>query len=270
MTTYAIGDVQGCYDDLQRLLALIQFDSQQDTLWFAGDLINRGNRSLETLQFIRSLGSKAIVVLGNHDLYFLSVAYGIEPQHEGSTIQPILDHKDCQKLCDWLRQQPLVHYDEQLNYLLVHAGVPPQWDLTQVQALAKEVETLLQSPQYVEFLQHIYGNQPHSWQDDLAGWDRLRYITNAFTRMRLCKADGTLNLIHKGPPPPQAQEEKPWFHFRHPSLKNTPIIFGHWAALMGQVAYANTFALDTGCVWGGSLTALALETKQLFSVECDL
>ncbi|MHA7840266.1 MAG: symmetrical bis(5'-nucleosyl)-tetraphosphatase [Gammaproteobacteria bacterium] len=270
MTTYAIGDVQGCYKDLQRLLAFIQFNEQQDTLWFAGDLLNRGSGSLETLQFIRSLGSNTKVVLGNHDLYFLTVAYGIAPQHKGSTIQPILDHKDCDTLCDWLRKQSLVHYDETLNYLMVHAGFPPQWSLTQIQTYAKEVETALQGKKYKEFLQHIYGNQPHQWHEDLAGWDRLRYITNALTRMRLCTAEGALNLMHKGPPPLSMQEEKPWFHFRHPSLKNISIIFGHWAALMGKVAGDNIFALDTGCVWGGSLTALALETQQLFSVACHL
>lgn len=268
MTTYAIGDVQGCYDDLQRLLALIQFDPHHDTLWFAGDLINRGKHSLETLQFVQSLGSSAMTVLGNHDLYLLAVVYGKAPLHSGNTLQPILAHKGCDALCDWLRQQPLVHYDEALNYLLVHAGVPPQWSLNQICTLAKEVETVLQSAQYAEFFEHIYGDQPLHWHEGLAGWDRLRYITNAFTRMRLCTANGTLNLLHKGPPPLQEYEEKPWFHFRHPSLANTPIVFGHWAALMGKVDHANTFALDTGCIWGGSLTALALETRQLFSVEC--
>lgn len=267
MTTYAIGDLHGCYDELQRLLHLIQFDSTHDTLWFTGDLINRGEGSLEVLQFIRSLGSRAITVLGNHDLYLLTVMYGEIPLPPNSQLQAILNHPDGDSLGHWLRYRPLVHYDHTLNYLLVHAGLPPQWNLTQIQHFNQEIEALLQGDNYVELLKNLNGNEPAQWSEELISWDRLRYIVNAFTRIRLCKSDGTLNLIHKGPPPLYDQEEQPWFNFRHPSLQKIPILFGHWSGLTRPVEQNNTLALDTACIWGGTLTALALESKQLFSVQ---
>jgi len=265
MSTYAIGDVQGCYDELQDLLQLIAFDSSKDYLWFAGDLVNRGPKSLEVLRLVKSFGKKAVVVLGNHDLYLLSIANG--HPFKDHFLYEVLAAPDCGELLEWLRHQPLLHYDAQLNYTMVHAGLPPQWSGEQAKRYAAEVAVMLRSDKYVEFLKHLYGNKPTQWSSSLHGWNRLRFITNALTRIRFCDAQGNLDLTVKGEIGSQPAGYMPWFEVPERASKNQKIIFGHWAALQGKVNEPNVFALDTGCVWGGYLTAMRLEDGQRFAVS---
>lgn len=266
MTTYAIGDVQGCYDELQALLALIRFDPSQDQLWFAGDLVNRGHQSLQVLRFIRSLNN-AVVVLGNHDIHLLALANG--HAYKDHTLYDVLAAPDRQELVDWLRQQPLLHYDASLGFLMTHAGLLPQWGVAQAQGYAQEVAAILRSDQYAQSLEYLYGNYPDQWRPDLTGWDRLRFIVNAFTRMRFCGADGKLDFNHTGKVGSQPAGYLPWFQLPNPALHNTAIVFGHWAALAGDTAVPEIFALDTGCAWGGALTAMRLEDRQRFSVRSN-
>jgi bis(5'-nucleosyl)-tetraphosphatase (symmetrical) len=268
MSTYCIGDVQGCFDELQNLLQKIKFNLQTDYLWFTGDLVNRGPKSLDVLRFVKNLGERAVVVLGNHDLHLLAVAYGHVKPHQQDTLQEILQAPDCQELCDWLGQQPLLHHDAKLNFTLVHAGLPPQWDLSKAQQCASEVESVLRNNNHQEFFAHLYGDEPACWNENLTGFDRLRIITNYFTRLRFCKPDGTLELQTKGEsnnPPP---EFLPWFKIPNRQNKDLKILFGHWAALNGKADEPNIYALDTGCVWGNCLTAMCLETGKLFNVLC--
>ncbi len=260
---YAIGDIQGCYRPLQQLLNLIQFNERQDQLWFTGDLVNRGPDSLSVLRFIQSLGSAAVTVLGNHDLHLLAVHHHQAFLQAKDTLQPILQAPDRDVLCHWLQQQPLLYYDAQLNYVLVHAGIAPMWTLAQAQQLATEVQRCMQLP---DFWQHLYGDAPHCWDEQLTDWARARIIVNYFTRMRFCNAQGCLDLQTKSAPGTQVAGYVPWFAIEHRKTKQERIIFGHWASLMGQTQTPNTFALDTGCVWGGRLTALRFIDQQLFSV----
>jgi bis(5'-nucleosyl)-tetraphosphatase (symmetrical) len=269
MSNYAIGDIQGCYAELQALIQLIQFDPAHDQLWFTGDLVNRGPQSLAVLRYIKSLGEKAIVVLGNHDLHLLALECGQAKQKQFDSLDEILSAPDCQELCHWLRQQPLLHHDAKLNFTMTHAGIAPQWTLQQAIQYANEVTTILQSSQYVDFFAHLYGNSPNCWGDQLKGWERLRVIVNYFTRMRFCNEQGALELNAKGEssaPPPGFL---PWFKVANRVNKDLNIIFGHWAALQGKTDEPNVFALDTGCVWGHCLTALRLEDRQYFSVPCS-
>ncbi len=267
MATYAIGDIQGCYSALQRLLEKIGFNPQHDALWFTGDLVNRGPQSLETLRFIKQLGEREVTVLGNHDLHLLAVAHGLHSGKPQDTLQGILDAPDFTELCDWLRQQPLLYHDPTLNYTMVHAGIPAQWDLSTALSHAHEVESALRSPQYAEFLAHLYGAEPSCWDNNLSGWPRLRLITNYFTRMRFCTAAGQLDLKHKMTSIDSA-EYLPWFQLPNRQNRDLRIIFGHWAALRGKTSAADVYALDTGCVWGDCLTAMRLEDQQRFSVAC--
>jgi len=268
MPTYAIGDVQGCFSQLERLLALIQYDLNKDTLWFTGDLINRGAQSLETLRFISSLPSKTICVLGNHDLALLAAAAGaIQPQAD-DTYHDILNADDKDNLLAWLQHRPLFHYDSLLNFGLTHAGIYPLWNLQEAGLRAKEVELLLQGSKYLEAIHAMFGDLPLKWSDSLVGWDRFRFIVNAFTRMRLCDETGTLNLGNKS--------EKahhlaffPWFKVPNRKTQYDRLVFGHWAALQGKTDTPGTYALDTGCVWGNALTAMCLETEQRFHVTCS-
>ncbi|MDF2866667.1 MAG: bis(5-nucleosyl)-tetraphosphatase, symmetrical [Gammaproteobacteria bacterium] len=269
MATYAIGDIQGCLSRLQALLNQLNFDPKQDRLWFAGDLINRGPESLQTLRFIKSLGQVATVVLGNHDLHLLAVASGTSSVKPQDTLTEILKAPDCDELCQWLRQQKLLHEDPKLGYVLVHAGFVPQWDLTKAKQCAHEVEQVLQGRDYVSFLNHMYGNLPLQWREELAGWERLRFITNCFTRIRFCDKEGRLDLtakegIDKAPP-----GYMPWFAVPKRKNQNTRILFGHWAALQGQAQGINIFPLDGGCVWGGKLLAMRLEDGKRFQIACD-
>lgn len=269
MPTYAIGDIQGCFKELQLLLSHIQFNPNQDTLWFAGDLVNRGYHSLEVLRFIKALGSNHHSVLGNHDLHLIAIAYGKRKLRKEDTLEEILAAKDCHDLIEWLRHRPLLHYDANLSYVMTHAGLGPLWRLEKAMQLAKEVETVLQSDAPSALLENMYGNEPSQWRDDLSGIDRLRCIINYFTRMRFCYADGRLDLTYQGDVAHKPRDLIPWFEISNRKNKNEKIIFGHWAALNGETHVRNLYPLDTGCVWGNSLTALRLEDQHRFSVRCQ-
>jgi bis(5'-nucleosyl)-tetraphosphatase (symmetrical) len=268
VAVYAIGDVQGCYDPLQRLLEGLTFDPARDTLWFAGDLINRGPQSLQVLRLVRSLGDQAVTVLGNHDLTLLAVAEGyVQPKHK-DTFHTILEAPDREPLLDWLRHCPLLHHDPELGFTLVHAGLPPQWNLEQAQARAQELEAVLRGPDYRGFLANMFGSEPRRWRNDLQGNERLRCIVNYLTRMRFCRDDGTLSFAQKGAPGSQPADLKPWF--QAPGRRNADlnIVFGHWAAL-GYHREPGIYALDSGCVWGNRLTALRLDVPEdPCCVEC--
>lgn len=267
MAVYAIGDIQGCFDELQALLDKIGFDPARDRLWFTGDLVNRGPKSLETLRFVKALGDRAVTVLGNHDLHLLAVAYGLKDD-TAEDIGNILTAPDRDELIDWLRRRPLLHHDAELGYTLIHAGLPPSWDLAKAQALAAEVETVLRGPDYRALLEHMYGNEPAQWSDGLTGWERLRFIVNCFTRLRFCDNEGRLALKEKGPPGSQPAPYRPWFTVPNRASAGINIVFGHWSTL-GPWAEPNVFPLDTGCLWGGHLTALRLDGKrQRFTLKC--
>lgn len=268
MSNYCIGDVQGCYTELTALLTQIEFDPSQDYLWFTGDLVNRGPESLETLRFIKSLGDRAIVILGNHDMHMLAVASKEREYKKQDTFKDVLEAPDCEELCAWLRQQRLLYHDAKLGYTMVHAGLAPQWDLAKAKQCAAEVEKALRGKQYAEFFAHMYRDHCNNWHDDLTGWKRLRTITNYFTRMRFCKSDGELELSIKGTPENPPPGFLPWFKVPDRRNKDLKIIFGHWAALNGKTDTPNVFALDTGCAWGNSLTAMRLEDGERFSVGC--
>ena len=268
MATYAIGDVQGCYDSLMHLLDKIGFDDQSDTLWFAGDLVNRGPKSLKTLRFIKGLGNRAVSVLGNHDLHLLALYYcGLEAKRS-DTLTPVLKADDAEELMHWLRHLPLVHYDEPENALMVHAGLPPQWTAEKAVRRSQEVESFLQSENHIEFFRHMYGNLPDQWHKSLTGIDRLRAIVNYFTRMRYCTQDGKLDLKTKEGLDKAPEGFAPWFMLKRKN-DTTRIFFGHWAALEGKANGKNVFALDTGCVWGSKLSAVRLEDEVSFRVNAQ-
>jgi len=267
MATYALGDIQGCYDQLLQLLERIEF-SQGDQLWVAGDLVNRGPKSLETLRFLKSLGKQVRVVLGNHDLHLLAVHYGKTHLRRSDTLQEILDAPDREELMTWLRHQPLLVVDHELGFAMAHAGIPPAWSLDYALRRSAEVEVVLQSENAETYFANMYGNTPDCWDNSLQSWDRLRVITNYLTRMRFCDAQGKLELKTKGSLDTQPDGYLPWF--AHPrEATELPILFGHWAALEGYASDSNVFALDTGCVWGNQLTAMRLEDKQRFSCSCE-
>ena len=268
MGTYAIGDLQGCFDSLQALLTKIDFDRASDELWLVGDLVNRGPLSLECLRFVSSLGTGATVVLGNHDLHLLAVADGVSRIGKRDTIQAILDAPDRDDLLAWLRRQKLLHVDG--DYVMVHAGLLPQWSLTQALAIAGEIETQIRGPDRRAFLKNMYGNEPNRWDDSLPGVERLRLATNAMTRMRTLGERNEINLEFKGALAELALMPSalvPWFTKRHPSFANKTILAGHWSAL-GLTVTANFIGLDSGCVWGRQLTACRLEDRAIFQVDC--
>ncbi len=270
MATYAIGDIQGCFQELNDLLSLIGFSAEHDHLWFAGDLVNRGSQSLETLRFIASLGDKAVSVLGNHDIHLLA-ADQAGKAHRKDTFDAIFAASDRDELLDWLRRQPLFHHDQNLDYSMVHAGISPQWNFNKIKSLAKEVEDVLISEDYKHYLARIYGNQPNIWSDDLTGWERLRCITNFFTRVRYCEQNGRMNFDQKGPPGSQTQGLQPWYEIKDRQSKELKIIFGHWSThklAEVNVAENNVFPIDTGCLWGGELTALRLDDCRIFQLDC--
>ncbi len=268
MATYAVGDIQGCLKPLLRLLKRAQFNPSQDKLWVAGDLVNRGPESLETLRYLHSLGDIVTCVLGNHDLHLLAVAYDHRSPTKNDTFHDILDAPDKDILLNWLRQQKLVHHDPTLGFTMVHAGIPPQWSLKKALAYSAEVEQVLQSSAIESFLPEMYGNEPAKWKKSLTGNERLRTITNYFTRMRFCKPGGRLDLTSKQGPGQHPLGYAPWF--AHPQRKtaNDRIVFGHWAALEGKVKTPNVYALDTGCVWGGKLSMLRLEDLKWYRCTC--
>jgi bis(5'-nucleosyl)-tetraphosphatase (symmetrical) len=265
MATIAIGDVQGCYDQLLRLLERAGFDERRDVLWFVGDLVNRGPQSLATVRFVKGLGSRAVTVLGNHDLNLLAVAEGIRKPHHGDTDGDVLAAPDRDELLAWLRQRKMLHVEN--GYAMVHAGLLPQWNISQALALAREVEAALAGPGYRQFLRDMYGNKPARWRDDLAGADRLRIIVNAMARMRLTSPDGVLELDYKLGLEGMPRGCVPWYDAPNRASRGTTIIFGHWAAL-GLIVREDVVCLDSGCVWGRALSALRLEDRRLFQLDC--
>ena len=258
MTLYAIGDVQGCADAFDALLAAIDFSPASDQLWLAGDLVNRGPESARVLRAVMRLGERAVTVLGNHDLHCLASVAGIRPPQAQDTLDSVLTAADRDTLVDWLRQRPLLHYDAPAGRALVHAGIPPGWTIADASRAAAEIEAVLQGPRWREDLEAMYGNAPRRWSEDLAAPERRRYTINALTRMRFCAPDGSLDFDYTGPPDSQPDELVPWFD--HPRRATAPvhIVFGHWAAL-GVVQREDITATDSGCVWGGELTAIPLE-----------
>ena len=270
MSTYAIGDIQGCQQELLELLDRINFDPSADRLWFTGDLVNRGPASLETLRFVKQLGDRAVTVLGNHDLHLLAIANGQEQyMHGGDTLGEILAAEDRSELLDWLRQLPLLHQDGSLGFTMVHAGLAPQWTIKEAAGLASEVEAVLRSNHYLEYFAHMYGNKPDNWSGKLAGWERLRVITNYLTRLRYCDEQGRMDFQEKRGPGTQPPSLKPWFEIENRESRRERVIFGHWAALRAyevDTEKYRVFALDTGCLWGGTLTALRLEDLEYFRV----
>lgn len=265
MSTYAIGDLQGCSASLQALLAKIGFVCTQDRLWFVGDLVNRGPGSLECLRFVSSLGDRAAVVLGNHDLHLLAVAEGVSKPGKRDTLQPILDAPDRADLLDWLSCQKLLYVDG--HYMMIHAGLLPQWSLTKAMALAAEIETLIRGPGRRAFLKNMYGNEPNHWDETLTGKSRHRLVANVLTRMRILNDNNELDLEFKGELDAIPSGMVPWFTKRHPSLADKTILAGHWSAL-GLHVQPNFIGLDTGCAWGRQLTAFRLEDRAIFQVEC--
>jgi bis(5'-nucleosyl)-tetraphosphatase (symmetrical) len=268
VAVYAIGDVQGCYDALRRLLDDLDFDPGRDRLWLAGDLVNRGPQSLEVLRFVRGLGEAAVSVLGNHDLNLLAVAHGERARKRKDTLEPVLTAPDRDDLLDWLRHRPLLHHDPSLNYTLVHAGLPPQWGLAEARDRAAELEAVLRGERFADLLHHMYGNTPDRWCQGLAGWERLRFITNCFTRMRYVSPCGRLELRSSGPPGTQPHPYLPWFQVPGRASAGLRIVFGHWSTL-GPLTRNGVYALDSGCIWGGALTALRLtDAPRLFQYPC--
>ena len=268
MSHYVIGDVQGCFDELQALLRHIHFDQSSDTLWITGDLVNRGPQSLEVLRFFKALGASHKIVLGNHDLHLLAVAFGVAQPKAEDTFDAILAAPDRDELIDWLRRRSLLHYDQELNCVMTHTGLPPIWTLSKARQLALEVEAVLHGETPAFFLKAMYGNQPAQWDDHLVGMERLRCITNYLTRMRFCDVNGRLDLSYKGEIVGKPADLYPWFELPSRLAIKERIVFGHWAALNGKTGLPDIYALDTGCVWGGSLTALRLEDGECFSVSC--
>ncbi len=268
MAVYAIGDVQGCYDPLQRLLETLRFDPGQDVLWLVGDLVNRGPQSLQVLRLLRSLGDSAISVLGNHDLTLLAVAAGCRLTRSKDTFHGVLSAPDGEELLDWLRRRPLLHHDAELGFTMVHAGLAPQWDLEQALSGAAELEGTLRSPDYRAFLAQMFGDEPRLWCDDLQGRERLRFITNCLTRMRYCTPAGALDLKQKGPPGSQPPGLLPWFHVPGRRNAGLNIVFGHWATL-GYYREPGIYALESGCCWGNALTALRLDgPAEVHRMDC--
>lgn len=267
MAIYAIGDIQGCFDEFRELLEKIRFDPNQDRLWLVGDLINRGPKSLEVLRFVKNLRLICQIVLGNHDLHLLASWVHGQAIAEKDTLQPILQASDCDELCHWLRHQPLMVEDQSLHFMMVHAGVLPQWDIAQVRRYAHEIENTLRSESYKEFLTHMYSNADNVWDEGLTGISRLRTLVNVFTRLRYCDENGVMALTEKGALGSQSAGLLPWYAWSSRKTKQQRIVFGHWAALEGAVlGDHNVFALDTGCVWGQKLRAMRLDDLRIFEV----
>ena len=265
MATYAIGDVQGCHIELKRLLDSIEFDAAQDRLWFVGDLVNRGPASLEVLRLVMGLGDAAIAILGNHDLHLLATAAGLAKKRDDDTFDDVLEAPERDVLLEWLRRLPMLHTEG--DWLMVHAGLLPQWGAAKSQSLAREVETILRGPGYLDFLARLYGGKPDAWDDALTGVDRLRVIVNAMTRMRFCTAQGVMEFRTKGETTRAPQGYAPWFDAPSREHADHTIICGHWSAL-GLKIRPDLLALDSGCVWGGSLSAIRLEDRRLYQIPC--
>lgn len=266
MALYAIGDVQGCDEELGTLLASLRFRADRDRLWLVGDLVNRGPDSLKVLRRIKSLGDAATVILGNHDLHLLAVAFGHARLRSDDTLTEALTAPDRQALFDWLMHRPLLHEDLELNVCMLHAGLAPQWDMNLARRCAREFETALRRDPETLF-ERLYGDLPDRWDDALEGEERLRFIANCFTRLRYVDADGRLALRAKGSPKKgQSQSLIPWFEAQNSRWHGPRFVFGHWSTL-GFFRNADVTGLDTGCVWGGSLTALQLDVPDAAPVQ---
>ncbi len=266
MSIYAIGDIQGCYDDLLRLLDTLSFNENSDQLWFAGDLVNRGPKSLETLRFVKSLGHAAITVLGNHDMHLLAASCLPKVADKKSSLSSVLEAPDRDELIHWLRHQPLFHHNAE--FCILHAGLPPQWDFKTTQKMANLVEKTLRSADYQMLLKQMYGNKPNLWSSNLKGIAKQRFIINCFTRMRYCDVNGRLDFVNSGPLGSQPKTLVPWFDVPKRKSADMRIIFGHWSTL-GYYEGPNCYAIDTGCLWGGQLTALKLDNPvQRISIAC--
>ena len=265
MATYAFGDIQGCLTPLQKLLDRIRFDPSSDRLWFVGDLVNRGPHSLEVLRFIKGLEGCCVVVLGNHDLHLLAIHCGVAQIRKQDTIQPVLEAPDVEELLDWLRCQSMLHREG--DYVLVHAGILPQWSVDQAVGLAGEVEDALRSDQYHTLLPFIYRSEETRWSDDMPSPSRLGAITNVLTRMRMCSQEGLIDLAFKGPPDQAPAGLSPWFHLPPRTRRTETVICGHWSAL-GVCVEEGMIALDGGCVWGHELACLRLEDRKLYTIAC--
>ena len=262
MATYAVGDIQGCYDPLRHLLDKLKFDPAQDVLWVAGDMVNRGPKSLETLRFLKSLGDSVVAVLGNHDLHCLAVAYGIRQQKAKDTLSCLFEAPDADELIQWLRFRPMLHHDVQRKVTMVHAGIPPMWTLDQAIHQARSFEEVLRSDNCIKCLKRIFKTtKPQLWDDEFKWKKKLWFTASYFTRMRFCSAYGMLDLESKGEASVEAGFA-PWFSFSESPCYYEKIIFGHWAALEGVTGRENIHAIDTGCVWGRYLTAINVDTLQ--------
>lgn len=270
MSIYVVGDIQGCLQPLRCLLKAVAFDPAVDVLWSVGDLVNRGPKSLQTLRFLYEMRDSLVVVLGNHDLHLLAVAAGVRKASRSDTLDKILAAPDREALLHWLVQQPLLYHEH--NHTLVHAGIPPQWTIQQASDYAREVEAVLRSPDCVTFLNAMYGNEPAIWSEELTGMTRLRVITNYLTRMRFCSPTGRLDLHSKGsspePGPENAEAVAPWFSHSQRKTANDTILFGHWATIAGYTDNPRAIALDTGCIWDGSMSLYQLETGQWTRCRC--
>lgn len=269
MADYVIGDIQGCYDALQRLLDSLCFNERVDRLWSVGDLVNRGTHSLAVLRFFSQLPIQPIITLGNHDLHLLGRLFTDQARkNQDDTLDDIMRAADRDELGHWLRQQAILYHDEQLDVVVCHAGIAPMWDLTTAKRCARELEQVLSGDEFHGFLQHMYGNEPNHWSETLTGYERLRVICNYFTRMRFCYSSGALELSYKGILAQAPAHLYPWYAVPSRCAIQPQIIFGHWAALQGACPLPRVYALDTGCLWGGQLTALRLQDMQRFSVPC--
>ncbi|ORU90597.1 MAG: diadenosine tetraphosphatase [Cycloclasticus sp. symbiont of Poecilosclerida sp. M] len=269
MATYAIGDIQGCYKPFRKLLDTLKFDPTKDTLWLVGDLINRGPDSLKTLRYIISLGDSVRTILGNHECHMLAVYFGHKKAHKSDTFSDILEADSADQLINWVRSQPVFYEDLKLGYSMLHAGLPPQWTLEQTRACARELEATLRGDNIDAFLSAMYGNTPNIWSENLTGFDRLRFIINCFTRMRYCNQNGKLNLKEKGPIGSQAKYLMPWFMVPNRKTQDCKLLFGHWSTL-GLAQANNSWCLDSGCLWGGELSAMRLDgSEQIISQACE-
>jgi len=268
MSTYLLGDIQGCYQSLQRLLDVIHFDPAQDQIWSCGDLVNRGGSSLEVLRLLKSFGPAVSVTLGNHDLHLLATWQRHPEGRSGNKeFDAVFNAPDCASLLEWLRGHPLAIWSEEQRILRVHAGVIPQWDVPATLNAANEVGEILQSGQRGEFFKRMYSNKPRLWRDDRKGWKRLRLITNILTRMRFCDELGRGIYSASGPPGSQPAGYRPWYRHEHRKTRDVTMVFGHWAAL-GLRVKKRYIALDSGCVWGGQLSAVRLEDRSIYQVQC--
>jgi bis(5'-nucleosyl)-tetraphosphatase (symmetrical) len=267
LAVYAVGDVQGCLEPLQALLEQAHFDPAGDELWLVGDVVNRGPDSLGVLRFVRSLGSRATLVLGNHDLHLLAVAEGVRELRGADTLRAVLDAPDRTELLGWLREQPLFHSDLALGYCMVHAGIPPHWDLATATVLAREAERWLRGSGCAELVPNEVPELTEL-SPELTPAQRARVIVSYLTRMRICTADGRMDLAYKGPAQAAPSGYLPWFSHPERKTRDVRVLFGHWAALQGQADAENVFALDTGCVWGHSLTMMRLSDRRKFGRPC--